>query len=73
MLISFDTLILKALADCRRISDMALNAKILTHTRCHMDDVEKAVDSGVDGVNIYMVGKLVVNDIINILLLLSGN
>eukprot|EP00039_Didymoeca_costata_P013869 m.217610 g.217610 ORF g.217610 m.217610 type:complete len:567 (-) comp15888_c0_seq9:1087-2787(-) len=44
----------QALADCRRISDMALNAKILTHTRCHMDDVEKAVDSGVDGVNIYM-------------------
>ncbi|KJE93772.1 homocitrate synthase [Capsaspora owczarzaki ATCC 30864] len=40
--------------DCTKIAKLGLKAKILTHTRCHMDDVRAAVESGVDGVNIYM-------------------
>ena len=37
--------------DCCRIADLDLNAKILTHIRCHMDDAKRALDTGVDGVN----------------------
>ena len=44
----------KAKKDCRRIKDLGLKAKVVVHTRCHMDDVRAAVDSGVDGVSMYM-------------------
>ncbi|MEM7334029.1 MAG: homocitrate synthase [Chloroflexota bacterium] len=39
-------------ADCRIIAGLGLKAKILTHTRCHMDDAKRAVDTGVDGVDV---------------------
>ena len=45
---------LKATHDCIAVAGMGLNAKILTHTRCHMHDVKIAVGTGVDGINIYM-------------------
>ena len=38
--------------DCHAISQLGLNARILTHIRCHMDDARKAVEAGVDGVNL---------------------
>jgi homocitrate synthase len=38
--------------DCVTISKLGLSAKILTHTRCHLDDAKKAVDTGVDGVDV---------------------
>jgi len=38
--------------DCKTIAGLGLNCKILTHTRCHMDDARKAVATGVDGVDI---------------------
>ncbi|POY74491.1 hypothetical protein BMF94_2251 [Rhodotorula taiwanensis] len=38
--------------DCKRICSMGLKSKILTHIRCHMDDARKAVETGVDGVDI---------------------
>jgi len=41
--------------DCRIIAGLGLRAKILTHVRCHLDDAQKAVDSGVSGVNV-MIG-----------------
>lgn len=44
----------QAADDCRAASQLNLKAKILTHTRCHMNDVSAAVDTGVNGVNIYM-------------------
>lgn len=39
-------------ADCRTIVDLGLRAKILTHTRCHLEDARQAVDTGVDGVDV---------------------
>ncbi|MGQ9683941.1 MAG: homocitrate synthase [Anaerolineae bacterium] len=39
-------------ADCRRIAKLGLKAKILTHTRCHMEDARRAVDTGVAGVDV---------------------
>ena len=39
-------------ADCRAVADLGLRAKILTHTRCHLDDAKVAVDTGVDGVDV---------------------
>lgn len=38
--------------DCRAIAGLGLRAKTLTHTRCVLEDVKKAVDTGVDGVDI---------------------
>ena len=38
--------------DCCIIADLGLNAKTLTHTRCHLDDAQRAVDTGVDGVDV---------------------
>ncbi len=38
--------------DCARIARLGLKAKILTHTRCHMDDARLAVDTGVDGIDV---------------------
>ncbi|ORX53927.1 homocitrate synthase, cytosolic isozyme [Hesseltinella vesiculosa] len=38
--------------DCKTISNLGLKAKILTHTRCHMDDARLAIETGVDGVDV---------------------
>ncbi len=38
--------------DIEFICGLDLNAKILTHTRCHMDDARLAVETGVDGIDI---------------------
>jgi len=42
----------QSLRDCRRIAHLGLRAKVLTHVRCHMDDVRLAVETGVDGINV---------------------
>ncbi|KAI8081401.1 homocitrate synthase [Halteromyces radiatus] len=42
----------QSLNDCRVISNLGLKAKILTHTRCHMDDAKLAIDTGVDGLDV---------------------
>lgn len=38
--------------DCAVIAGLGLKAKILTHTRCHLDDARVAVETGVDGVDV---------------------
>ncbi|MEJ5202339.1 MAG: homocitrate synthase [Anaerolineales bacterium] len=38
--------------DCRAIAKLGLRAKTLTHTRCALEDVKLAVDTGVDGVDV---------------------
>ncbi len=38
--------------DCATIASLDLHAKILTHTRCHLDDARVAVETGVDGVDV---------------------
>ena len=38
--------------DCARIAGLGLRAKLLTHTRCHLDDARLAVDTGVDGIDV---------------------
>jgi homocitrate synthase len=38
--------------DCKTIAGLGLRAKILTHIRCHMGDAEKAVATGVDGIDV---------------------
>ena len=44
-----------AVEDIKKLASLRLkNAKLLAHTRCHMDDVRIAVDSGVHGLNVYM-------------------
>jgi len=39
-------------ADLRAVVAMSRRARVLTHTRCVLDDVRRAVDCGVDGVNV---------------------
>lgn len=38
--------------DCEAICKLGLRTKVLTHVRCHMDDVKVAVETGVDGVDV---------------------
>jgi homocitrate synthase len=38
--------------DCRAIAGLGLHAKTLTHTRCALEDVKMAVDTGVKGVDV---------------------
>jgi homocitrate synthase len=38
--------------DCVTIAGLGLGAKVLTHTRCNLEDAKKAVDTGVDGVDV---------------------
>ncbi|KAL9047956.1 MAG: hypothetical protein Q9206_006344 [Seirophora lacunosa] len=38
--------------DCETIAKLGLNAKILTHVRCNLDDARLAVETGVDGVDV---------------------
>jgi len=38
--------------DCKTIASLGLKTKILTHTRCHMEDARQAVATGVVGVDI---------------------
>jgi homocitrate synthase len=39
-------------ADARTIAGLSLRAKVLTHTRCHMDDARLAASTGVDGIDV---------------------
>jgi homocitrate synthase len=38
--------------DLHTIASMGLRARVLTHTRCHLDDVRLAVENGAHGVNV---------------------
>ncbi|KAI1396379.1 hypothetical protein F4819DRAFT_475451 [Hypoxylon fuscum] len=38
--------------DCKTICGLGLKAKILTHVRCNMEDAKKAIECGVDGVDL---------------------
>ncbi|MCA9919922.1 MAG: homocitrate synthase, partial [Anaerolineales bacterium] len=38
--------------DCTTIAKLGLNARVLTHTRCNIEDAKVAVDCGVDGVDV---------------------
>ena len=38
--------------DCIAIAHLGLRAKIVTHTRCTLSDVRRAVETGVDGVDV---------------------
>jgi homocitrate synthase len=40
------------LQDVHTIVGLGLQARILTHTRCHLDDVKVALDTGVDGLDV---------------------
>lgn len=42
----------KSREDCTTIANLGLKAKVLTHTRCHIDDARVAVSTGVDGVDV---------------------
>jgi len=42
----------QSLADCSRIAKLGLGCRVLTHTRCTLDDAKLAVDTGVDGVDV---------------------
>jgi homocitrate synthase len=40
--------------DCQLLAHLGLQAKVLTHIRCNLDDAKKALDTGVNGINIFM-------------------
>ncbi|MGD1703300.1 homocitrate synthase [Dapis sp. BLCC M229] len=40
--------------DCKNLAQLGLQAKVLTHIRCHLEDAKIALDTGVDGINLFM-------------------
>ena len=42
----------QSLADTIAVTKLGLRSKIITHIRCHMDDAQVALDTGVDGIDI---------------------
>ena len=42
----------QSFADCKRIASLGLRAKVLTHTRCTLEDAKLAVDTGVQGIDV---------------------
>ena len=40
--------------ECKLISKLGLQSKLLTHIRCNLEDAKMALDVGVDGINIAM-------------------
>ncbi|MGB3401236.1 MAG: homocitrate synthase [Microcoleaceae cyanobacterium] len=40
--------------DCTHLAKLGLKAKVLTHIRCNLEDAKKAIDTGVDGINLFM-------------------
>ena len=38
--------------DAAEIVKLGLNARVITHTRCHIDDVRAALDAGVEGIGL---------------------
>ena len=41
-----------SLRDCETIAKLGLRAKILTHTRCAIEDARLAIETGVDGIDV---------------------
>jgi homocitrate synthase len=48
--------------DLRAIIALGLNARVLTHTRCRLDDARRAIDCGVHGVNLLFSTSAVIRD-----------
>uniref|UniRef100_A0A7S0D2A5 Pyruvate carboxyltransferase domain-containing protein n=1 Tax=Amorphochlora amoebiformis TaxID=1561963 RepID=A0A7S0D2A5_9EUKA len=44
----------QAIEDCETVAKLGLKSKIVCHTRCHISDVKAAVNTGIQGVNMYM-------------------
>ncbi|ARV58245.1 homocitrate synthase [Nostocales cyanobacterium HT-58-2] len=40
--------------DCQRLAQLGLRSKILTHIRCHLNDAKVALDTGVNGINMFI-------------------
>lgn len=38
--------------DCQTVANLGLGAKVLTHTRCTIDDARLAMETGVDGIDV---------------------
>jgi len=42
----------KSFEDCRAIARLGLRCKVLTHIRCHLEDARRALETGVDGIDV---------------------
>jgi homocitrate synthase len=40
--------------DCQRLSRLGLQSKVLTHIRCHLEDAKVALDTSVNGINMFI-------------------
>jgi homocitrate synthase len=48
--------------DCIRLAKLGLKAKVLTHIRCNLEDAKKAIDTGVNGINLFMATSQLLRD-----------
>ena len=40
--------------DCERLTRLGLQSKVLTHIRCHLEDAKVALDTSVNGINLFI-------------------
>jgi homocitrate synthase len=40
--------------DCKWLARLGLRSKLVTHIRCHLEDAKVALDTGVDGINMFI-------------------
>ena len=40
--------------DCQNLAKLGLQTKVITHIRCHLEDAKIALETGVDGINLFM-------------------
>ena len=40
--------------DCKNLAQLGLQAKVVTHIRCHLEDAKIALDTNVDGINLFI-------------------
>ncbi|MEB3342361.1 homocitrate synthase [Okeania sp.] len=40
--------------DCNNLAKLGLQTKVITHIRCHLEDAKIALETGVDGINLFM-------------------
>ena len=40
--------------DCHHLTQLGLRSKVVTHIRCHLDDAKVALETGVNGINMFI-------------------
>ncbi len=52
--VTYPTVSPQSYRDCQNLAKLGLRAQVVTHIRCHLEDAKITLDTGVDGVNMFI-------------------